>query len=120
LRADQDIEIAIKEMADNKTPVAFVVDTFGRRHLKGLLRMKEAVEGARRGVTKVEDVVQKEFTATSPEAPLEDSLSAVGESNLPVPVLDEEQRLVGVITRSALFQAIQSNGSANNGTKNAK
>ena len=116
--ADQDIEVAIKEMADNQTPVAFVVDTFGRRHLKGLLTMKEAIAGTRRGATKVEEVVREEFNSTSPEAPLEDSLSTVGESNLPVPVLDEEQRLVGVITRSALFRAIQSNSSANNGTKN--
>jgi len=62
----------------------------------------------RNGVTKPEEVAQQEFPSTSPDTPVEQVLPLVAEGNIPVAVVDEEQRLLGVITRSALIQAMQS------------
>ena len=74
--------------------------------------MKEAIAAARKGPIKAGDAARQEFPATSPDSPLEESLHLVAEGNIPVAVVDEEQRLLGVITRRALLQAMQSNHGA--------
>ena len=114
VRSDQDVEAVINEMAENRSIVAFVVDTFGRRVLKGIVTMKEAIAAARKGTVKAGDIPQQDFPSTAPEAALEESLHLVAEGNIPVAVLDEQQRLLGVITRQALIMAMQSdNGNGN-------
>ncbi len=112
VRGYQDIETCIREMADKRTPVAFVVGPFNR--LKGIITMKEAISADRKGPTKAEDVVREEFPSTFPDTPLEDSLHLVAEGNIPVAVVDEEQRLLGIITRQALIMAMQSDSGNNN------
>ncbi|MFC1965809.1 CBS domain-containing protein, partial [Chloroflexota bacterium] len=106
VRSHQDIEECISEMADKRTPVAFVVGTFNR--LKGIITMKEAISVDRQGLDKVGDAVREEFPSTSPDTPLDEILHLVAEGNIPVAVLDEDQRLLGIITRTELIQAIQS------------
>ena len=76
--------------------------------------MEQAVTGARNGLTKAVEIAQPEFPSTSPDAPLEQCLHLVAEDNTPVAVLDGEQRLLGVITRPVLFNALQSDGGATN------
>ncbi len=121
VRSNQDIEACIREMADKRTPVAFIVGPFNR--LKGIVTMKEAISADRKGPTKVEDVVRNEFPSTSPDTPAEQVLPLVAEGNIPVAVLDEEQRLLGVVTRLALINAMQSgngNGDENNAANSSK
>jgi len=119
-----DVEAVINEMAENRAIVAFVVDTFGRRVLKGIVTMKEAIAAARKGTVKAGEIAQQDFPSTAPEAALEESLHMVAEGNIPVAVLDEQQRLLGIITRKALIQAIQvdngNNGNESNGGANGK
>ena len=106
IRSHQDIEACISEMADKRTPVAFVVGPFNR--LQGIITMKEAISGDRKGLSKVGDAAREEFPSTSPDTPLDEILHLVAEGNIPVAVLDEDQRLLGIITRTALIQAMQS------------
>ncbi|MCK4783012.1 MAG: glycine betaine/L-proline ABC transporter ATP-binding protein [Desulfobacteraceae bacterium] len=106
IRSHQDIEICISEMADKRTPVAFVVGPFN--HLKGIITMKEAISVDRKGPSQVGDVARKDFPYTSPDTPLDEILHLVAEGNIPVAVLDEEQHLLGVVTRTVLIQAMQS------------
>jgi len=123
VRSDQDVEAVINEMAENRAIVAFVVDTFGRRVLKGIVTMKEAITAARKGTVKAGDIAQQDFPSTAPEAALEESLHLVAEGNIPVAVLDEQQRLLGVISRQALIAAMHSdnsNGNGSNGGANGK
>jgi len=116
VQSDQDIEVAINEMAANRCVVAFVIDGDGR--LKGITTMKQAITAARKGPVRAGEMAQQEFPSTSPDTPLEESLHLVAEGNIPVAVLDDEQRLLGVITRPALIQAMQSSDS--NGGGNSK
>jgi len=51
VRSHQDIETCISEMADKRTPVAFVVGPFNR--LQGIITMKEAISVDRKGPAKV-------------------------------------------------------------------
>lgn len=114
VRSDQDVEAVINEMAANRAIVAFVVDTFSRRILKGIVTMKEAIAAARKGTVKAGEIAKQDFPSTAPEAALEESLHLVAEGNIPVAVLDNEHRLLGVITRQVLISAMHSDSGNNN------
>jgi len=100
----QSLEVAIEGMRVKRVTVAFVVDADGR--LKGIVTMEQAITAARNGLTKAEEAAQQGFPFTSPDTPVEQCLHLVAEGNVPVAVLDEEQRLLGVATRPALIHAM--------------
>jgi glycine betaine/proline transport system ATP-binding protein len=114
VRSDQDIEATIKEMADKRATVAFVVGSFGK--ILGIITMKEAISADRGGLKIAGEAARQEFPSTHLNSPLEESLHLVAEGNIPVAVLDEEQNLWGIITRQALIKAMQSDyGESSNG-----
>jgi len=100
-----DVETAIREMTSKKAPVAFVTDSRGE--LKGIVTMEKALEAVKNGSGKLEEIVQEEFTSTSPDSPLEESLPFIAEGDIPVAVLDERRHLLGVITRKGLIGAMK-------------
>ncbi|MBA7638774.1 Glycine betaine transport ATP-binding protein OpuAA [subsurface metagenome] len=102
----QSLEVAIDGMRAKRVTLAFVVDADGR--LKGIVTMEQAITAARNGLTRPEEAAQQGFPFTSPDTPLEQCLHLVTEGNVPVAVLDEEQRLLGVVTRPALIHAMYS------------
>lgn len=109
--SDQNPAVAIEGMKTKRVTVAFVVDA--NRRLKGIVTMEQAIAAARNGQTTAEEIAQQEFPSTSPDTPVEQLLPLVAEGNVPVAVLDEEQRLLGVITRSVLIEAIHPEDEAN-------
>ncbi len=110
--SDESLEVAIEGMKKKRVTVAFVIDSDGR--LKGITTMEQAIVSARNGVAKAEEVAQQECPSTSPDTPVEQVLPLVAEGNIPVAVLDEETHLLGVITRSALIEAMQLGNGNNN------
>lgn len=106
IRSEQSLEEVVEAMTAKRITVAFVVDSNDR--LKGTITMEKAMASVRNGISKAEEVAQPEFTSTSPETPAEQVLPMVAEGNVPVAVLDEEEHLLGVVTRIALIDAMQS------------
>lgn len=117
VRSDQDIEATIKEMAAKRSVVAYVIGSFGK--VRGIMTMKEAIGAARSGQMKAGEATRHEFHSTSPDSPLEEFLHMVAEGNIPVAVLDEEQQLLGIVTRTALIQAMQADYGVNNGAQSS-
>ena len=111
VESDESIETAIEKMETDQVPVAFITHTRGR--LKGTMTMEQAVAGAQNGLSRAGEVAQPEFSSVSPDALLEECLQLVAEDETPVAVLDEEQHLLGIITRLALLQAIRSDTAGN-------
>jgi len=107
-----DIEVAMREMIVKQSPVAFVTDSRGE--LKGVVTMAQALEAAKKGPGNLKDIVQKEVPSTSPDSPLEESLPFIAEGDIPVAVLDERRRLLGVITRKALINTMKPEKPHNN------
>ena len=91
--------------------LAFIVDAKGC--CEGVLTLEQAIATKDNGSTKTGEIASREFPTTSPDATLEQCLPLVAESDTPVAVLDEQQHLVGVITRPALLKAVQSNNGNN-------
>jgi glycine betaine/proline transport system ATP-binding protein len=108
---DESLEAVIKQMKRKKVSVAFVIDGDGR--LKGITTMERAEESAKEGVTQIEEILQTDFTSVPPSTRLDDCLSLVAEDDIPVAVLGEGKRLLGVVTRPVLIEAMQLGDSSN-------
>ena len=109
---EQNLEAVIKGMRKKEVAVAFVIDDDGR--LKGITTMEQAEVSLSSGLKKVGEAAQQEFTSASPNTPLEQCLPLVADDDTPMAVLDEENRLLGVVSRPALIAAMQlGNGNSN-------
>lgn len=112
IKSDQSVKDAIEAMRLKNGNWSFIIDGDGR--VKGTLTLEEARAAAEKGLTRAEEAVKAEFASTSPETSLEQCLNLVtDDSNIPIAVLDEERRLLGVVTRPALFESIQTDSTAN-------
>ena len=111
VKSDDNIESAIEGMKDKRATVAFVVDADNK--LQGIVTMEQAITAARNGTSKAGEAVQPEAASTLPSTPVEQCLHMVADGNVPIAVLSEEQRLLGVITRPALINVMYSGDEAN-------
>ena len=108
---ERPVSAVIEEMERKEVDFAFVVNSNGV--CESVFTRQQAMDAKEGRSKKIGEVASREFPTTSPNAPLEQCLSLVAEDDTPVAVLDEEQHLVGVVTRPALLKAVQSNGGDN-------
>jgi len=85
-----------------------------QRRLRGAVLDDAATHAARRG-TPIEDILLKDFPRVQPDAPLVELFAPAAESPIPLAVVDEQERLLGVIPRVTLLAAL----AATNGTDGA-
>lgn len=100
-----DVDVAISEMTANEGRTAFITD--GHNRLVGVVTMNQAINASRGGRARLSEIANPEFPSTSPQSPLEESLNLMGDTDLPVVVLDEGKHLLGIITRHTLIRAIR-------------
>ena len=113
VKSEQPLEQAIKEMKDKETTIAFVITGDGR--MQGVATLEQAEEALEKGVTKTGEIARTEFPSAEPQTPLEQCLPLLAEDDTPLAVLDRRNHLMGVITRPALIEAMQSSNSTNGG-----
>jgi glycine betaine/proline transport system ATP-binding protein len=91
-------------MREAQVQAAYVVDR--SRKLRGVVYDSEVVDALRAGTTSLETLVRDDVTAVDQDASLAEIFLPATESPLPVPVTDSEGRLVGVVPRVVLLQAM--------------
>jgi glycine betaine/proline transport system ATP-binding protein len=96
--------VALRTMRDAQVAAAYVVDR--TRVLKGIIRDADAVAATRAGKETLDGLVDDSLTSVSVDTPLADVFAPASESPLPVPVTDDKGRLVGVIPRVTLLEAM--------------
>ncbi|MCK8115314.1 quaternary amine ABC transporter ATP-binding protein [Anaerosoma tenue] len=102
---------ALLEMKARQTTGLLIVDE--RRRLVGGTTDDAVVKAVRSGQHQLEPVISREEIATvTPETPLVDLLIPSAENRLPLAVVDEHDRLLGVIPRITLLNAL---GGTDNG-----
>jgi glycine betaine/proline transport system ATP-binding protein len=95
---------ALRTMRDLQTSAAFVVGT-GRR-LIGVVHDKDVMRQVKTGETDLGRIVRNDVATIEPDAHLSDMFELSVESLLPVAVVDDKQRLLGVIPRVTLLAAL--------------
>ncbi|WP_345063533.1 glycine betaine/L-proline ABC transporter ATP-binding protein [Leifsonia kafniensis] len=95
---------ALRTMRDLQTSAAFVLST-GRK-LIGVVHDKDVMRQVKAGETDLGRIVRNDVATIEPDAHLSDLFELSVESPLPVAVVDDKQRLLGVIPRVTLLAAL--------------
>ncbi|WP_426309283.1 quaternary amine ABC transporter ATP-binding protein [Cellulosimicrobium sp. E-16] len=95
---------ASRAMREAQVSAAYVVDR--QRVLHGVVRDDDAVAALKAGQESIADLVHDGVAPVSPDTPLAEIFAPAAESSLPVPVTDAEGRLVGVVPRVTLLEAM--------------
>jgi glycine betaine/proline transport system ATP-binding protein len=95
---------ASRAMREAQVSAAYVVDR--QRVLRGVVRDDDAVAALKAGQESIAEIVRDGVTPVSPDTPLAEIFAPAAESSLPVPVTDPEGRLVGVVPRVTLLEAM--------------
>ena len=96
--------VALYEMRTKSVQYAFVMDP-GRR-LRGVITSDEAKKAIKDGVTRLSKIVKGNALRISADRPLEELIPLAATSDLPVAVIDEDERLVGEVPRTELLQGM--------------
>lgn len=95
---------ALRTMRDLQTSVTFVL---GRgRTFAGIVRDKDVLRLVKAGDPDLASIVRDDASSVSPDAPLVDLVEPSVESDLPIAVVDDKNRLLGVIPRVTLLAAL--------------
>lgn len=110
IRDYEDTEKAINDMLAKRATLAFVTDVHDR--LLGVVTLHRAIHQSKRQVVAVKDIAKRDLPSVSLDSPLDESLQLVAKTGMPVPVLDRNQRILGIITEQALIKVMQKSTSS--------
>jgi glycine betaine/proline transport system ATP-binding protein len=96
--------IALRTLRENQVGAAFIVAKDGE--LLGLVRDQDVVDAVNRGRTSLSDIIDTDVSKVHEGTLLADLFAPSAESPLPLGVIDDKGRLLGVIPRVTLLAAM--------------
>ncbi|MFO8155389.1 MAG: glycine betaine/L-proline ABC transporter ATP-binding protein ProV [Pseudomonadota bacterium] len=108
-RPGVDVNAALQQLRAGHGDAGVVIDR--DRRYQGTISVESlmaAIENE--GETRYADAFLKEVVSASHDMPLNEVLSLVAESRWPVPVIDDDGRYLGVISKTALLQTLDRTG----------
>lgn len=97
------LNVAIKEMKENGLSSVFVVDR-GRR-LQGIVTIDDAIQGVK-AKKSIDEVIRKDITIVKKDEYLNDLIPKAFDSKYPLAVVNEDEKLDGIILRVHVLSAI--------------
>lgn len=94
----------LQTMRDHRLTVAFVTDA--QQRLAGAVLDDEVAAAATRGDETIESLVRADIRQTKADAFIAELLVPAAQSLLPIAVVDDDERLVGVVRRTRLLAAL--------------
>ena len=101
------VRVAVRKMKEASISSIFVVDK--EQHLKGILSIDNAVALLKTGVhdpESIKNAVDTDVETVSPNASIEELLPLVINSKYPIVVVDEEQKVIGMIMKVSVLSGI--------------
>lgn len=99
------LNVAIKEMKENNISSVFVVDR--GRHVQGIVTIDDAIAGVKEKKTLV-DVLRKDITIVQRDEYVNDLIAKTLQSQFPLAVVNEEDKLIGFILRVHVLSGLVS------------
>lgn len=90
------LKVAIKEMEQSGISSIFVLDH--DRRLLGLITIDDALEALRKNKM-LKDILKHDFFTTTPETYMQELIPLATETKYPIAVVDEREKLLGIIVR---------------------
>jgi glycine betaine/proline transport system ATP-binding protein len=103
-----DLADVVAAMKSQGITFAFVTEARGR--LCGVVTLDQAEESLRTGARSAGEAMRREYPSAEPSTVLDQCLPLVAEKDVPIAILDKDRRLLGIVTRQTLVQALQSDG----------
>lgn len=98
---------ALRRMREQAVEYLYVVDQ--RQHLLGYITDDAALKGIRAGEKNVANLIQKDVLTVRPDVTIGDCLSSAISSPVPLAVTNEDNRLLGLIPKTAILTALDPN-----------
>ncbi len=96
--------VALQVMKEHGISSVFVVDR--AKHLQGLITADQALEARKAGIVSLQEVKLLEVPVHNESVLVQDIFTVIAESKVPLAVIDEEQRLIGIIIRGSVLAAL--------------
>lgn len=109
---DRGPRLALKVMQDNGVSTVYVVDK--QNKLLGYVTADDAARAVKRQLT-LEDVLTRDIPTVYEETLLEDLFEPMMEAKAPLSVIDEENRLLGIVVRGSIIGALAGSSEVLNG-----
>jgi len=97
------LAFAIQEMEQSGISSVFVVDH--ERRLQGLVTIDDAIKALKEN-KRLGDILKKDYFTTHPDAYVQELIPIATESKYPIAVLDEDQKLLGIIPRVSVLSSL--------------
>lgn len=102
------VKVAIKEMRDNDISSVFVVNK--ERKLEGIVTIDDCIEAVKNKKTSLKDILKHDYYTTTEDAYIEDLIENASKSKYPIAVVNEDNRLLGIIVRASILSGLIQNG----------
>ncbi|HBM74100.1 MAG TPA: ABC transporter ATP-binding protein [Clostridiaceae bacterium] len=99
----QGLNVAIREMEQNGISSLFVVDE--DRKLQGIITIDDAVDAVKQN-KKINDILRHDYFTASPGTYIQDLINQAIEAKYPIAVIDESNKLLGIIVRSSILSGL--------------
>ncbi|MEA2117142.1 glycine betaine/L-proline ABC transporter ATP-binding protein [Halovibrio sp. HP20-50] len=95
---------ALHRMREHSIDSIYVTDR--DRNLLGLLEVDSASQAMEDGADTITDYLTQDFRKVPPEEPLHNLFAMFSEKGFPIAVIDEQQRLLGVVVKGAVLDQL--------------
>lgn len=95
---------ALHRMRDHSIDSIYVTDR--HRRLLGLLEADAASQAIEEGASTITPYLTQDFRKVPPDEPLQNLFAMFSEKSYPIAVLDEQQRLLGVVVKGAVLDEL--------------
>ncbi|NMA91737.1 MAG: glycine betaine/L-proline ABC transporter ATP-binding protein [Firmicutes bacterium] len=104
--------VALRKMKKEALSSIFVIE--GDRRLAGIVTVDRAVEAVKNRVIDLRQIVETDIPVTAPGTPIQDLLPVAATARVPIAVIDEKKRLLGIIVRVSVLAGLVGGGENNN------
>ena len=98
---------ALKLMEDNDSTTIFSIDK--KRRLQGLIDADDALRAVKSGL-QLKDILQVDIPTVNTDTPMSDVIQLLITNNFPIPVVNEDNILLGVVRPAAAVDALNVGG----------
>lgn len=97
---------AVRTMEQENHSSLYVVDH--DRKFLGIVTIDDALKESKKGGRSLDPILIRDVHTVNRDDSLRNMIPGASETHIPLPVLDDQQRLVGTVTRAALLTALSS------------